>query len=276
MRTTAANPAREASKNVNRCNNNTELSGNNAVFNMMLQSPFWCVMRYNIFAVLIIVLMSHPAHNMAAHNYGDVRAIIQHVYDGDTLTCNIPTYPAIIGDSIGVRINGIDCAEINDENPIIKAWAEKARDRVTELTKGQQITLREIQRDKYFRILAKVYVKDVLVSDILIKEGLAKKYDGGTKSKWVPADCVPSLKRSFINEDERFTYGFFYTLGKSCDRLELNSIAQKSYETADRVEIPLVDKIVIRRKIDKYYRELDNAIKNLRDMASGQMPPQPQ
>lgn len=232
-------------------------------------------MRYNIFAASIMMVMSYSAHIVAAHNYGDVQATIQHVYDGDTLTCDIPTYPKIVGESIGIRINGIDCAEMHDENPIVKAWAEKAKNRVIELTKGQQITLKEIQRDKYFRILAKVYVKDKSVGDILIKEGLAKKYDGGTKDKWTASDCTQNIKRSIVTgENERFTYGFFYALGKSCERLELNSIAQKSYETADQIEIPLVDKIVIRRKINKYYRELDNAIKNIRDMASRQMPTQ--
>jgi tRNA G10 N-methylase Trm11 len=38
--------------------------------------------------------------------------------------------------------------------------------------------------NKYFRILADVYVDGVNLADELIQHGHAKSYDGGTKSSW--------------------------------------------------------------------------------------------
>ena len=40
-----------------------------------------------------------------------------------------------------------------------------------------------MQKGKYFRIVADVYVDSVSLADVLIKNNLAIKYDGGTKVK---------------------------------------------------------------------------------------------
>ena len=48
-----------------------------------------------------------------------------------------------------------------------------------------QIELRNLARDKYFRILADVYVNGQLLADALKEKGLAKDYDGeGPKPTW--------------------------------------------------------------------------------------------
>ncbi|MGB5686829.1 MAG: hypothetical protein WBM35_13520 [Candidatus Electrothrix sp.] len=41
--------------------------------------------------------------------------------------------------------------------------------------------MKNVQRGKYFRILADVQADRKYVADILIKMGLAVRYDGGTK-----------------------------------------------------------------------------------------------
>ena len=46
---------------------------------------------------------------------------------------------------------------------------------------GKTIELRNVDRDKYFRILADVWVDDKSVADILIKNRVAYAYDGGRK-----------------------------------------------------------------------------------------------
>ena len=38
-----------------------------------------------------------------------------------------------------------------------------------------------VARDKYFRLLASVKVGDIDIAEYLIKNGLAKEYDGGSK-----------------------------------------------------------------------------------------------
>jgi len=51
------------------------------------------------------------------------------------------------------------------------------------LLAAESITLKNVQRGKYFRLVASVEADGQDVSDLLIQEGLAVVYDGGTKVK---------------------------------------------------------------------------------------------
>jgi len=119
-------------------------------------------------------------------NYGslEVRGIMR-VYDGDTFTCDIEGIHPLIGESISVRINGIDTPEMTDDRPEIRTRAIAARDYLNHrLNTAETVELKRLQRDKYFRILADVYVDGEPVGRELIREGLARPYDGGTKTEW--------------------------------------------------------------------------------------------
>jgi endonuclease YncB( thermonuclease family) len=133
--------------------------------------------------LLILLINGQIIFSASKDNYGciEVQEIIS-VYDGDTFKCNIAGYPAIIGKNIGVRIAGVDTPEMNDKRQEIKAKAIKARAFVVDrLNNAKKIELRNMRRDKYFRILAEVYVDGENLSDSLIKNGLAKAYFGGRK-----------------------------------------------------------------------------------------------
>ena len=53
------------------------------------------------------------------------------------------------------------------------------------LRDAEQITLKNMERGKYFRIAADVYVDGESLGDMLIEAGVAIKYDGGKKThKW--------------------------------------------------------------------------------------------
>lgn len=52
------------------------------------------------------------------------------------------------------------------------------------LLNSKNITLYNLGRDKYFRLLASVKVGNIDVAEYLIKKGLAKSYDGGVKTDW--------------------------------------------------------------------------------------------
>lgn len=107
------------------------------------------------------------------------------VYDGDTITVTIPDYPRIIGERIKVRIAGIDTPELTSKDQATKELARTAKQTVVALVRsGQPVTLRNVRREKYFRILADVYVGEKSVADELIKLGLAKPYNGGKKPLW--------------------------------------------------------------------------------------------
>ena len=95
------------------------------------------------------------------------------------------TFILIIGKHISVRINGIDTPELRGTTGKVKEKARTAKRMVTNLCKRATILeLRNIKRGKYFRIVADVYVDGQCLADILIKNGLAKPYDGGKKPQW--------------------------------------------------------------------------------------------
>ena len=108
------------------------------------------------------------------------------VYDADTITIasKLP-YDASPIYRLSVRLNGIDAPEIkgkgiSDEE---KEAAKIAREFVYNLVFNKFVRLENIQSEKYGRILADVYVGDIHLNELLVKERYAVKYDGGTKKK---------------------------------------------------------------------------------------------
>ena len=108
------------------------------------------------------------------------------VYDADTITIasklpydKSPLY------RLSVRLNGIDTPEMkgkdvtNDE----KEAAKSAREFVYNLVFNKYVRLENIECEKYGRILADVYIGDIYLNELLLKERYAVKYDGGTKIK---------------------------------------------------------------------------------------------
>ena len=108
------------------------------------------------------------------------------VYDADTITIasKLP-YDASPMYRLSVRLNGIDTPEIkgkgvSDEE---KEAAKVARDFVSKMVMNKFVRLENIESEKYGRILADVFIGDVHLNELLIKERYAVKYDGGTKQK---------------------------------------------------------------------------------------------
>jgi len=63
--------------------------------------------------------------------------------------------------------------------------ALKARDFVrSKLANAKEIRLHELQRGKYFRIVADVIVDGMSLEKELLENELAYKYSGGKKSSW--------------------------------------------------------------------------------------------
>jgi len=108
------------------------------------------------------------------------------VYDADTITIasKLP-YDESPMYRLSVRLNGIDAPEIkgkgiSDEE---KEAAQQARIFVSNLVLNKYVRLENIASEKYGRILADVYICDIHLNDLLLKERYAVKYDGGTKIK---------------------------------------------------------------------------------------------
>ena len=122
-----------------------------------------------------------------AKSFGDYQnPIYVRNYDGDTITFNLPNLHPIIGEKISVRVNGIDTPEIKANCDKEKYDAQQAKEMVADILKdAEQITLKNMERGKYFRIADDALVDGEDLGDILVEAGVAVKYDGGKKShKW--------------------------------------------------------------------------------------------
>lgn len=109
------------------------------------------------------------------------------VHDGDTFLINIAGCPDVLCLHVPVRMNGIDAPEIRGKCQQEKSGAVVARDflaRILSSAKPGTIELRNVGRDKYFRINADVWVGGVNIGQEMINKGIARAYDGGKRGGW--------------------------------------------------------------------------------------------
>lgn len=136
-------------------------------------------MKYFLIFILSILCFC------AFAKYGDatVEKVIR-VSDGDTFVVDIKDFPDIVGKSISVRIYGIDTPEKNDFRIELKKLAIDAKTYLLiRLSGAKKIELKNMRRDKYFRILADVFIDGKDIGKEMIERGYAKEYYGG-KKEW--------------------------------------------------------------------------------------------
>jgi endonuclease YncB( thermonuclease family) len=78
-------------------------------------------------------------------------------------------------------LKGIDTAEIKSKNENEKKHALLARDALSELILHKTVVIKNIENEKYGRVLADIYLEDLCLNEWMIEKGYAVKYDGGTK-----------------------------------------------------------------------------------------------
>jgi endonuclease YncB( thermonuclease family) len=145
-----------------------------------LNKWFACTMG----AVLLIAGLCQSIDG-AEVTYGNLKRV-QYVrnYDGDTVTFNIPNIHPVIGDKVSIRVRGIDTPEIRTKCEKEKVLGYKAKQVVADLFVGaKDITLTEVGRGKYFRLVANIIIDGTNLSQILLDKQLAVVYNGGTKTK---------------------------------------------------------------------------------------------
>jgi micrococcal nuclease len=106
-------------------------------------------------------------------------AAVLSVHDGDTLA-------AVIEVGLGVRLEahcrlvGIDTPELRGPEP---ERALRARDRLRDLCAGGVELEADGRREKFGRLLVRVFTAGATesVNDLLVREGLARPYDGGKR-----------------------------------------------------------------------------------------------
>ena len=108
-------------------------------------------------------------------------AQITKVVDGDTVDA-IVDLGFTVSVNIRFRLYGIDTMETTDKDEAKRALGLKAKQFVTEKLLNQTVTLRSHKTDKYGRWLAEIFLNNESINQLLLTEGLAVEYFGGTKS----------------------------------------------------------------------------------------------
>jgi endonuclease YncB( thermonuclease family) len=136
--------------------------------------------------LLSIATLLFTVSVQAAPQYGTVTVSrVINVYDGDTFRVNIDSLPPIVGKNIAIRVNGVDTPEIRGKCQYEKDLALEARDFVRgKLSNAKEIKLTNLQRGKYFRVVANVVVDGVSLEQELLDNKLAYRYVGGKKLSW--------------------------------------------------------------------------------------------
>ena len=104
------------------------------------------------------------------------------VYDGDTITIasklpyqNSPLY------RFSVRLRDIDTPEMRGKTEKEKQDAKKAQIVLSNLVLNKHVVLKNVDVEKYGRILAHVYVDNINLSTFMLNSKLAVSYNGGKK-----------------------------------------------------------------------------------------------
>lgn len=102
-------------------------------------------------------------------------AFVTEVYDGDTITVDIDLGFGIKLTDQKIRLFGINAPELKGKT---KTEGIKSRDKLTELVLNKQIKIQTIKdkKEKYGRILGKLWIDETLINDVLITEGFAVPY----------------------------------------------------------------------------------------------------
>ncbi|WP_428081201.1 thermonuclease family protein [Candidatus Avelusimicrobium alvi] len=105
---------------------------------------------------------------------------------------------------IAVRVNGIDTPELKTKDACEKKAAKQARQFTEAFLKSGPIILRNCQKDKYFRLLCDVFVREAdnstkkhekSLSEAILAENLAIPYNGGTKQTVNWCEKIKNEKR---------------------------------------------------------------------------------
>lgn len=109
------------------------------------------------------------------------------VYDGDTITVASRLPGSDTCYRFSVRLAGIDCPEIKSRSASEKEVAQLAKQFVTSQVMDQVVELKNVEMEKYGRLLAQVWYHESYTGDRLCLNEeicgrrLAVAYNGGTK-----------------------------------------------------------------------------------------------
>ena len=132
---------------------------------------------------ILLLISIFIASTAQAYDFYDVE--VTKVYDGDTITVNLPYVHPLLGHKLGIRIYGIDTPEIRGKCAREKEMALIAKEEVLKAIElnGGVVNLKNCSRGKYFRAVCEVHTTSN-IGDDLIHKNLAYPYFGETKEGW--------------------------------------------------------------------------------------------
>jgi len=104
------------------------------------------------------------------------------VYDGDSCRCVFPMEGKLY--KWNCRINGIDTPELRTRSKLEKEAGYKARDFLKKKILKKVVELHCGEFDKYGRLLVNIKFEGEDISELMINNDHAFRYDGGTKKNW--------------------------------------------------------------------------------------------
>lgn len=143
----------------------------------------------NILAVAAMALAAPACAQSAPAAQNSYTFDVIGIYDGDTFYIRMPGLPPELS-RIGVRVRGIDTAEMKGKCEFEKRTAAGAKAYTTRMLKlsGNKVTLKGLKWDKYGgRVDADVYLADgKKLADLMIMQDYARLYQGGKRTGWCP------------------------------------------------------------------------------------------
>jgi len=140
-----------------------------------------------VFLILVCLILSNTVALAGDVLSGPVPARVLRVIDGDTLEVRARVW---LGQEIvtRVRLAGIDTPELRGRCTAEKEQARQARAALQQMIQSGQVRLRNIRYGKFAgRVLADLETDDGQdPQQILLRKGLARPYDGATRTSWCP------------------------------------------------------------------------------------------
>jgi len=108
---------------------------------------------------------------------GPVDCRVLRIIDGDTFVCTVPDWPPLFGQEISVRVAGVNAPELSAKDAETRQRALDAR-RFAEATlrHARRVTLSNVQRCMYFRLVADVTADGISYGHALLQRGHAVPY----------------------------------------------------------------------------------------------------
>ncbi|MEE4244544.1 MAG: thermonuclease family protein [Kangiellaceae bacterium] len=102
----------------------------------------------------------------------EYKAFVTKVYDGDSITADIDLGFNMAHTNTKIRLIGINAPELRKADPDSYA----ARDYLADLILNKTITIQTVEKDKYGRWLADIYIGGKHINRLMLLEGYAVQY----------------------------------------------------------------------------------------------------